>query len=82
MTQWIRNWSHKSKEKLDKFCYTSFYIQIKINQILYHVFNGGHHLCVTIYGLLLAIVIYICFTYIREIGPYILFLRILWVRVK
>ena len=50
--------------------------------IIVSSFNGGHHLCVRVYWLLLADVIHICFTHIREIGPHLLFTGILWVRVK
>ena len=40
------------------------------------MYKGGHHLSMRIYGLLLAIVTHLFFTYIREIGPYLLFLGI------
>ena len=41
------------------------------------MYNGGHHLFVGIYGLLLAIVIHLCFTNIKEIGSYLLFIGVI-----
>ena len=40
------------------------------------MYKGGYHLCVRIHEVLLSAIVHVCFTYIREIEPYLLFLGI------
>ena len=44
---------------------------------MYQVFKVGHYPFVGIYGLVLATIFNFCFTNIREIGPYLLFIGIM-----
>ena len=68
MSQWLRHWSYKVEAQKNEFCCTYQFI-LNLNQSNIVIdFNGGHHLFVRAYGILLVVVIHIFFTYIKKIG--------------